>query len=42
MTTHYSMAELANLIKASNMACRDESRKSPALIILKRKKRQAA
>lgn len=37
MTTHYSKAELVNLINASNMVCGDESRKSPALIILKKK-----
>jgi hypothetical protein len=27
MTTHYSMAELTSLIRASNMACEDDSRK---------------
>lgn len=38
ITTHYSMAELANLISASNKVCGGESRKSPALVILRTKK----
>jgi integrase len=37
ITTHYSQAELGNLIAAANKVCDDESRKSPALVILKRK-----
>ena len=37
ITTHYSQAELGNLIAAANRVCVDESRKSPALVILKRK-----
>ena len=37
ITTHYSQAELANLIAAANTVCEQESRKSPALVILKRK-----
>jgi integrase len=42
ITTHYSMAELINLINASNMVCGGDSRKSPALVILKQKNRQVA
>lgn len=37
ITTHYSQAELEKLIDASNKVCGDESRKSPALVILKQK-----
>ena len=37
ITTHYSQAELGNLIDAANKVCGDESRKSPALVIIKRK-----
>ncbi len=37
ITTHYSQAELANLIEAANRVCGEKSRKSPALVILKRK-----
>lgn len=37
ITTHYSMAELANLIVAANTVCEEKSRKSPALVILKKK-----
>jgi len=37
ITTHYSQAELGNLIAAANVVCDGESRKSPALVILKRK-----
>ena len=37
ITTHYSAAELENLIKASNRVCGENSRKSPALVLLKRK-----
>jgi integrase len=41
ITTHYSQAELGNLISAANRVCGDESRKSPALVIIKRKTAQA-
>jgi integrase len=37
ITTHYSQAELENLITSANRVCEHESRKSPALVILKRK-----
>ena len=37
ITSHYSQAELGNLIAAANKVCDCESRKSPALVILKRK-----
>jgi integrase len=37
VTTHYSAAELGNLIAASNRVCGENSRKSPALVVLKRK-----
>lgn len=36
ITTHYSMAEIADLIAAANVVCEEESRKSPALVILKK------
>jgi len=36
ITTHYSAAELANLIEAANRVCAEGSRKSPALVMLKR------
>ena len=35
-TTHYSAAELSNLIDAANQVCGAKSRKSPALVVLKR------
>ncbi len=35
ITTHYSAAELGNLIDAANRVCGAESRKSPALIMLR-------
>ncbi len=41
ITTHYSGAELQNLIKASNRVCENKSRKSPALVILKKRYAQA-
>ena len=41
VTTHYSQAELGNLIDAANKVCGDESRKSPALVIIKRTTAQA-
>ena len=34
ITTHYSAAELANLIDAANQVCAMQSRKSPALVLL--------
>jgi integrase len=37
ITTHYSQAELANLIDAANKVCEQDSRKSPALVVLKQK-----
>ncbi len=36
ITTHYSEAELEQLIASSNKVCSEESRKSPALVILKK------
>ncbi|MGH8644576.1 MAG: tyrosine-type recombinase/integrase [Gammaproteobacteria bacterium] len=35
ITTHYSAAELSNLIEAANAICGTESRKSPALVLLR-------
>jgi integrase len=35
ITTHYSAAELLNLIDAANAVCGTESRKSPALVLLR-------
>lgn len=37
ITTHYSEAELSNLLAAANQVCRGGARKSPALVLLKRK-----
>ena len=37
ITTHYSAVELRNLIDAANKVQRQESRESPALLLLKRK-----
>lgn len=37
ITTHYSAAELSNLIEAANAICGTESRKSPALVLLRGK-----
>ncbi len=37
ITTHYSMAEIANLIVAANTVCEEQSCKSPAPVILKKK-----
>ena len=37
ITTHYSAAELENLIEAANKVCGENSRKSPALVLLKQK-----
>ena len=35
ITTHYSSAELENLIEAAEKVCGENSRKSPALVLLK-------
>ena len=35
ITTHYAAAELENLIDAANKVCAMQSRKSPALVLLK-------
>ncbi|MEX0951862.1 MAG: site-specific integrase [Gammaproteobacteria bacterium] len=37
ITTHYSAAELYSLIEAANLVCGENSRKSPALVLLKQK-----
>jgi integrase len=37
ITTHYSAAELENLIDAANRVCEADSRKIPALVVLKQK-----
>ncbi|GAB6042543.1 hypothetical protein [Endothiovibrio diazotrophicus] len=37
ITSHYSAAELEELIEASNRVCRAKSGKNPALVMLKRK-----
>ena len=37
ITTHYSAAELQNLIEATNRVCGENSRKSPALMLLKQR-----
>jgi integrase len=37
ITTHYSAPEIANLIDAANKVCAEESRKSPAQTILRKK-----
>ena len=42
ITTHYSAAELANLIEAANRVCAEGSRKSPALVMLKPKTASAS
>lgn len=39
ITTHYSQAELLNLIEAANRVCGQDTRKSPALVMLKQKAR---
>src|SRR5690349_5712333 len=36
ITTHYSAAELASFLEAANRVCEAGSRKSPALVVLKR------
>jgi integrase len=40
VTTHYSQAELENLIEASNKVCGNQSRKSPALVVIRKNCRQ--
>jgi integrase len=40
ITTHYSAAELANLIAAAEKVCEDNSHKSPAITLLRRKASQ--
>lgn len=42
ITTHYSAAELQNLIDAANRVCGENSRKSPALVLLKQKAARAS
>lgn len=37
MNMHYTAAELENLIAAANRVCGEDSRKSPALVLLKQK-----
>ena len=37
ITTHYSQAELINLIEAAEKVCDAESRKTPAITWLRRK-----
>ncbi len=37
ITTHYSAPEISNLIEATNKVCGDKSRKSPALVLLKKR-----
>lgn len=41
ITTHYSAAELQNLIEAANRVCEQQSRKSPALVLLKQQAAKA-
>jgi integrase len=35
ITTHYSAAELQNLIEAANRVCEQKSRKSPVMVVLR-------
>lgn len=35
ITTHYSAAEISNLIEAANKVCQTASRKSPAIVLLR-------
>jgi hypothetical protein len=37
ITTHYSGPELEELLQASNRVCGSESRKSPALVVLRKR-----
>jgi len=37
ITTHYSAAELSNLIKAANLICEEENKKALTLVVLKRR-----
>ncbi len=41
MTTHYSMAEIANLISFSNRVCSDERHKTDTVVYLEKKNRRA-
>jgi integrase len=36
VTTHYSAAELRNLVEAASRVCREHSRKSPESVMLRR------
>lgn len=36
ITTHYSAAELESLLEAANKVCEGGSRKTPALVVLKK------
>ena len=38
ITTHYSAAELEGLIDAANRVCGENSRKTPALVVLRQKR----
>lgn len=42
MTTHYSQAELGRLMEMANRVCQGNSRKSPALVVLKRRVEEVA
>jgi integrase len=42
ITTHYSALELKNLIDAANTVCEGGSRKSPALVVLQKKRHLVA
>ena len=42
ITTHYSAAELENLVAAANKVCAENSRKIPTLVLLKQKAAPAA
>ena len=37
ITTHYSAAELRNLIAAANKVCKEDSRKTPAPLMVREK-----
>jgi len=37
ITTHYSAAELSNLIEAAERVCGEASRKTPGIVLLKKK-----
>lgn len=42
ITTHYSGPELEEVLQASNRVCGGESRKSPALVVLRKRVTSAA